>query len=84
MTRILFIEDAPAFAIGVIDRLRADGYDVRWESNGSEGITLPARIRLISSCSTSRSLVRTDSTSALICGVMAYRHPCLCSLHEER
>ena len=37
MTRILFIEDEPAFAIGVIDRLRADGYDVRWESNGSTG-----------------------------------------------
>ncbi|MBW8747779.1 MAG: response regulator transcription factor [Acidobacteria bacterium] len=37
MTRILFIEDEPAFAIGVIDRLRADGYDVRWESNGSVG-----------------------------------------------
>ncbi|MGO4212150.1 response regulator, partial [Terriglobus sp. YAF25] len=37
MTRILFIEDEPAFAIGVIDRLRADSYDVRWESNGSAG-----------------------------------------------
>lgn len=37
MTRILFIEDEPAFAIGVIDRLRADGYDVRWESNGNVG-----------------------------------------------
>jgi two-component system alkaline phosphatase synthesis response regulator PhoP len=37
MTRILFIEDEHAFAIGVIDRLRADGYDVRWESNGSAG-----------------------------------------------
>lgn len=37
MTRILFIEDEPAFAIGVIDRLRADNYDVRWESNGSAG-----------------------------------------------
>ncbi|NUQ28657.1 MAG: response regulator transcription factor [Acidobacteriaceae bacterium] len=37
MTRILFIEDEPAFAIGVIDRLRADGYDVRWESNGNAG-----------------------------------------------
>jgi two-component system alkaline phosphatase synthesis response regulator PhoP len=37
MTHILFIEDEPAFAIGVIDRLRADGYDIRWESNGSAG-----------------------------------------------
>jgi len=37
MTRILFIEDEHAFAIGVIDRLRADDYDVRWESNGSTG-----------------------------------------------
>jgi len=37
MTRILFIEDEPAFAIGVVDRLRADGYDVRWEGNGSVG-----------------------------------------------
>jgi DNA-binding response OmpR family regulator len=37
MTRILFVEDEHAFAIGVIDRLSADGYDVRWESNGSAG-----------------------------------------------
>jgi DNA-binding response OmpR family regulator len=37
MTRILFIEDEHAFAIGVIDRLHADGYEVRWESNGSAG-----------------------------------------------
>jgi DNA-binding response OmpR family regulator len=37
MTRILFIEDEHAFAIGLIDRLRADGYDVQWESNGNTG-----------------------------------------------
>jgi hypothetical protein len=29
MTRILFSESEPAFAIGSIDRLRADGYEVQ-------------------------------------------------------
>ena len=37
MTRILFIEDEHAFAIGLIDRLHADGYEVQWESNGTAG-----------------------------------------------
>ncbi|WP_047489845.1 response regulator transcription factor [Terriglobus sp. TAA 43] len=37
MTRILFIEDEQAFAIGLIDRLRAEGYEVQWESNGNAG-----------------------------------------------
>jgi len=37
MKRILFIEDEHAFAIGLMDRLRADGYEVQWESNGNTG-----------------------------------------------
>lgn len=37
MTSILFIEDEHAFAIGLIDRLHSEGYDVRWESNGRAG-----------------------------------------------
>jgi two-component system alkaline phosphatase synthesis response regulator PhoP len=37
MKRILFIEDEHAFAIGVNDRLRAEGYEVQWENDGSSG-----------------------------------------------
>lgn len=37
MTRILFIEDEAAFAIGVMDRLRAEGYQVVWEKTGAAG-----------------------------------------------
>jgi len=34
MRRILFVEDEAAFAIGVIDRLKAEGYDVEWVQTG--------------------------------------------------
>jgi two-component system alkaline phosphatase synthesis response regulator PhoP len=34
---ILFIEDEAAFAIGVIDRLKAEGYTVEWIQTGSAG-----------------------------------------------
>ncbi len=34
MTRILFVEDEPAFAVGTIDRLQSEGYDVEWAQTG--------------------------------------------------
>jgi len=34
MIRILFVEDEHAFAIGLMDRLRAEGYEVQRESDG--------------------------------------------------
>lgn len=37
MTRILFVEDEAAFAIGVIDRLQAEGYGIVWEKTGASG-----------------------------------------------
>lgn len=37
MTRVLFIEDEAAFAVGVIDRLQAEGYSVTWERTGAAG-----------------------------------------------
>lgn len=37
MSRILFVEDEPAFAVGVIDRVRAEGYDIDWAKNGKAG-----------------------------------------------
>ena len=37
MIRILFIEDEAAFAVGVIDRLQAEGYGVAWEKTGAAG-----------------------------------------------
>jgi two-component system, OmpR family, alkaline phosphatase synthesis response regulator PhoP len=37
MTRVLFIEDEAAFAVGVIDRLQAEGYSVAWEKTGAAG-----------------------------------------------
>jgi two-component system, OmpR family, alkaline phosphatase synthesis response regulator PhoP len=37
MIRILFIEDEAAFAVGVVDRLRAEGYYVVWEKTGAAG-----------------------------------------------
>jgi DNA-binding response OmpR family regulator len=37
MTRVLFIEDQPAFAVGLIDRLQAEGYLVAWEKTGPAG-----------------------------------------------
>jgi DNA-binding response OmpR family regulator len=38
--RILFVEDETAFAIGVIDRLQAEGYDVEWAQTGPAGFEL--------------------------------------------
>jgi len=35
--RILFVEDQDAFAIGVIDRLQSEGYEVRRAAAGDEG-----------------------------------------------
>lgn len=37
MNRILFVEDEAAFAIGTIDRLQSEGYDVEWAKTGSDG-----------------------------------------------
>jgi two-component system alkaline phosphatase synthesis response regulator PhoP len=37
MTSILFVEDEEAFAIGTIDRLRSEGYDVEWAATGPDG-----------------------------------------------
>ena len=37
MTRILFVEDEPAFAVGLIDRLQSENYEVQWEKTGSAG-----------------------------------------------
>ena len=35
--RILFVEDEVGFAVGVIDRLEADGYEVAWAQTGPAG-----------------------------------------------
>jgi len=35
--RILLVEDEAAFAVGAIDRLRSEGYEVEWAENGSAG-----------------------------------------------
>lgn len=40
MSRILFIEDEAAFAVGVMDRVRAEGYDVDWAKTGKAGYDL--------------------------------------------
>jgi len=37
MNRILFVEDEAAFAIGTIDRLKSEGYDVEWAKTGAAG-----------------------------------------------
>jgi DNA-binding response OmpR family regulator len=37
MKRILFVEDEAAFAVGVIDRLRSEGYEVEWAQTGQAG-----------------------------------------------
>jgi len=37
MSRILFVEDEAAFAVGVIDRLESEGYEVEWAQTGSAG-----------------------------------------------
>ena len=35
--RILFVEDEPAFAVGMIDRLESEGYEVEWARTGPAG-----------------------------------------------
>ncbi len=35
--RILFVEDEAAFAVGMIDRLQAEGYEVEWAQTGPAG-----------------------------------------------
>jgi DNA-binding response OmpR family regulator len=40
MRRILFVEDEAAFATGMIDRLKSEGYAVEWARTGSEGYAL--------------------------------------------
>lgn len=35
--RILLVEDEAAFAIGFVDRLESEGYDVEWEKSGPAG-----------------------------------------------
>jgi DNA-binding response OmpR family regulator len=36
-TRILFVEDEAAFALGAIDRMQAEGYEVHWAQTGVVG-----------------------------------------------
>ena len=35
--RILFVEDETAFAVGMIDRLQSEGYEVEWAQTGPAG-----------------------------------------------
>jgi len=37
MSRILFVEDEGAFAVGLIDRLESEGYEVEWAQTGPAG-----------------------------------------------
>ena len=37
MNRILFVEDEAAFAVGTIDRLHSEGYEVEWAKTGASG-----------------------------------------------
>jgi DNA-binding response OmpR family regulator len=37
MSRILFVEDETAFAVGMIDRLESEGYEVEWVQTGPAG-----------------------------------------------
>ncbi|WP_321471213.1 response regulator transcription factor [uncultured Paludibaculum sp.] len=38
--RVLFVEDEPAFAVGMIDRLESEGYEVEWAQTGPAGFEL--------------------------------------------
>jgi two-component system alkaline phosphatase synthesis response regulator PhoP len=38
--RILFVEDEPAFAVGMTDRLESEGYDVEWAPTGTAGYAM--------------------------------------------
>jgi len=37
MSPILFVEDEAAFAVGTIDRIRSEGYEVEWAKTGAAG-----------------------------------------------
>jgi len=37
MRRILFVEDEAAFAVGMLDRLQSEGYEVEWARTGPAG-----------------------------------------------
>ena len=37
MSRILFVEDEAAFAIGTMDRMHSEGYEVEWAKTGASG-----------------------------------------------
>jgi len=38
MPRILFVEDERAYAVGMVDRLTSEGYEVELASNGNDGM----------------------------------------------
>jgi two-component system, OmpR family, alkaline phosphatase synthesis response regulator PhoP len=38
--RLLLVEDEAAFAVGLMDRLQAEGYQVEWASTGTEGFEM--------------------------------------------
>jgi two-component system alkaline phosphatase synthesis response regulator PhoP len=40
MSRILFVEDEAAFAVGVLDRARSEGYEVEWARTGDAGFAM--------------------------------------------
>jgi DNA-binding response OmpR family regulator len=37
MSRVLLVEDEAAFAVGLTDRLRSEGYEVEWAQTGPDG-----------------------------------------------
>lgn len=40
MSHLLFVEDEPAFAVGLMDRLKSEGYEVEWAPTGTAGFSL--------------------------------------------
>ena len=43
MKRILFVEDEPAFAVAMIDRLESEGYRVEWTQTGTAAYDMARR-----------------------------------------
>jgi DNA-binding response OmpR family regulator len=43
MKHILFVEDEPAFAVGMIDRLESEGYKVEWTQTGAAANAMARR-----------------------------------------
>jgi DNA-binding response OmpR family regulator len=43
MKRILFVEDEPAFAVAMIDRLESEGYRVEWTQTGAAAYDMARR-----------------------------------------